>query len=73
MLRGAECCSAVGVQAFETATLILTVVIVAFVVSDGVSNWLKGLTLILADVVLSCAFFFHRDSALALQWPGGNA
>mmetsp|Transcript_50152 Transcript_50152/g.95806 ORF Transcript_50152/g.95806 Transcript_50152/m.95806 type:complete len:435 (-) Transcript_50152:311-1615(-) len=60
-------------EVFETATLFITVVIVAFVVSDGSSNWLKGLTLILAYVVLSCSFFFHRDSELAQQWPGSHA
>ncbi|KAK3273370.1 hypothetical protein CYMTET_18384, partial [Cymbomonas tetramitiformis] len=58
---------------FETVILFVTVVTCAFCVLDGTSNWLKGLTLVLAYVVLSSSFFFHRDPDLATQWPGANA
>ena len=29
--------------------------------ADGRSNWLKGLVLVAAYVVLAAAFFFHED------------
>lgn len=53
-----------NLQVFETATLFTTVVTVAFVCQDGKSNWLKGLTLILAYVLLGASFFFHKDPDL---------
>jgi len=53
-----------NLQVFETATLFITVVTVAFVCQDGKSNWLKGLTLILAYILLSASFFFHKDPDL---------
>ena len=43
----------------------MTVITVAFVSQDGKSNWLKGLTLVLAYVLLSASFFFHVDTQLA--------
>jgi len=58
---------------FETATLFTTVVIVSFVVGDGNSNWLKGVTLILAYVVIACSFFYHRDIDTSKDWPGAHA
>jgi Ca2+/H+ antiporter len=33
-------------------------------VQDGRSNWLKGLTLILAYLLLSASFFFHKAGIL---------
>ena len=53
-----------NLQMFETATLFTTVITVAFVCQDGRSNWLKGLVLILAYILLSASFFFHKDPAL---------
>jgi|AntAceMinimDraft_1070359.scaffolds.fasta_scaffold10521_1 Ca2+:H+ antiporter len=54
-----------NMEVFETATLFTTVVTVAFVCQDGKSNWLKGLVLILAYLLLSASFFFHKDPDLA--------
>ena len=62
-----------GLQVFESATLFMSVLTVAFMVADGNSTWMKGLTLILAYLVLSCSFWFHRDEDLKAQWPGQNA
>ena len=53
-----------NLQMFETATLFTTVITVAFVCQDGRSNWLKGLVLILAYILLAASFFFHKDPAL---------
>eukprot|EP00854_Cymbomonas_tetramitiformis_P001781 gene1781-2447_t len=52
-----------NMHVFETVTLVMTVITVAFCISDGESNWLKGLTLILAYCILSASFFFHQDIA----------
>lgn len=49
-----------NLQVFETASLFVTVITVAFVSQDGKSNWLKGLTLVLAYVLMSASFFFHK-------------
>lgn len=49
-----------NLQVFETASLFVTVITVAFISQDGKSNWLKGLTLVLAYVLMSASFFFHR-------------
>jgi len=62
-----------NLEVFETSALCTTVIIVGFMVSDGKSNWLMGLTLVLAYLILACAFLFHRDVDLKLQWPGMNA
>jgi len=62
-----------NLKVFESAALFMTVVTVAFMVADGHSTWLKGLTLILAYIVLSCAFWYHKDDDLKAQWPGVHA
>jgi len=58
---------------FETASLYTSVVAVAFMVADGNSNWLKGVCLTVAYVILACSYFFHRDNQLKINWPGVNA
>jgi len=56
-----------NLQVFESVTLFVTVVSVALACSDGKSNWLKGLALIFAYLVISAGFFFHKDEELATQ------
>jgi len=46
---------------FETATLLMTVIMVAFLTQTGESNWLQGVMLIAAYLVISVAFFVHID------------
>ncbi|KAK3250727.1 hypothetical protein CYMTET_39906 [Cymbomonas tetramitiformis] len=53
-----------NMHVFETVTLVMTVITVAFCISDGESNWLKGLTLILAYCILSASFFFHQRGVM---------
>ncbi|KAJ3676899.1 hypothetical protein LUZ60_002623 [Juncus effusus] len=48
-------------QLFETATLFITVLVVAFMVQDGTSNYLKGLMLILCYLIVAASFFVHVD------------
>lgn len=50
-------------QLFETATLIITVLVVAILLQDGTSNYFKGLMLILCYVIVAASFFVHIDPA----------
>ena len=50
-----------NMKVFETISLVLCVVTVTFCIRDGKGNWLKGLTLILAYVILAASFFFHAE------------
>ncbi|XP_068304353.1 vacuolar cation/proton exchanger 3-like [Pyrus communis] len=47
-------------QLFETATLFITVLVVAFML-QGTSNYFKGLMLILCYIIVAASFFVHRD------------
>eukprot|EP00898_Chlorokybus_atmophyticus_P004066 jgi/Chlat1/4660/Chrsp3S09027 len=61
-------------QPFETVTLFVTVVTLAFVLHDGLSNYLKGLMLVLAYIIVAGGFFVHDDgSSKGADWPGMNA
>jgi Ca2+:H+ antiporter len=44
---------------FELISIVLSVLLVNLVVSDGESNWLEGLQLIAAYAIMGVAFFFH--------------
>uniref|UniRef100_A0A7N0TZK6 Vacuolar cation/proton exchanger n=1 Tax=Kalanchoe fedtschenkoi TaxID=63787 RepID=A0A7N0TZK6_KALFE len=48
-------------QLFETATLFMTVLVVAFMLQEGTSNYFKGLMLILCYVIVAASFFVHVD------------
>ncbi|KAJ0052676.1 hypothetical protein Pint_01785 [Pistacia integerrima] len=50
-------------QLFETATLIITVLVVAFMLQEGTSNYFKGLMLMLCYVIVAASFFVHVDPA----------
>jgi Ca2+:H+ antiporter len=47
-------------QPFETATVFASTLIVAKVTSDGTSNWLSGLMLVVAYILVAAAFFAHK-------------
>lgn len=51
-------------EPFETVTLFASVITAVILVGDGQSHWLKGLTLILAYIILSAAYFVHKDTQL---------
>jgi Ca2+:H+ antiporter len=44
---------------FELVSIVLSVLIVNLVVADGESNWLEGVQLLAAYVIIAVAFFFH--------------
>lgn len=46
---------------FETATLFITVLVVAFMLQEGTSNYFKGLMLILCYLIVAASFFVHVD------------
>ena len=46
---------------FETGVFVFSVLGATTIMADGRSNWLKGLVLVAAYVVLAAAFFFHED------------
>uniref|UniRef100_A0A7N0ZYZ7 Vacuolar cation/proton exchanger n=1 Tax=Kalanchoe fedtschenkoi TaxID=63787 RepID=A0A7N0ZYZ7_KALFE len=48
-------------QLFETATLFITVLVVAFLLQEGTSNYFKGLMLILCYLIVAASFFEHVD------------
>ncbi|KAH7866037.1 hypothetical protein Vadar_014634 [Vaccinium darrowii] len=48
-------------QLFETATLFITVIVVAFMLQEGTSNYFKGLMLILSYLIVAASFFVHVD------------
>ncbi|XP_068642175.1 vacuolar cation/proton exchanger 5-like [Aristolochia californica] len=48
-------------QLFETASLFITVLVVAFLLQDGTSNYFKGLMLILSYLIVAASFFVHVD------------
>ncbi|EPS66697.1 hypothetical protein M569_08080, partial [Genlisea aurea] len=50
-------------QLFETTTLFITVLVVAFMLQEGHSNYFKGLMLILCYLIVAASFFVHVDPA----------
>ncbi|CAN0922880.1 Vacuolar cation/proton exchanger 5 [Linum grandiflorum] len=48
-------------QLFETATLFITVIVVAFFLQEGTSNYFTGLMLIMCYVIVAASFFVHED------------
>ncbi|XP_039027966.1 vacuolar cation/proton exchanger 5-like [Hibiscus syriacus] len=48
-------------QLFETVTLFITVIVVAFFLQEGTSNYFKGLMLILCYLMVAASFFAHED------------
>ncbi|XP_044491050.1 vacuolar cation/proton exchanger 5-like isoform X2 [Mangifera indica] len=50
-------------QIFETATLFITVIVVAFFLQEGTSNYFKGLLLILCYLIVAASFLVHEDAS----------
>ncbi|KAH9305414.1 hypothetical protein KI387_009818, partial [Taxus chinensis] len=48
-------------QLFETASLFITVLVVAFMLQEGTSNYFKGLMLVLCYMIVAASFFVHID------------
>ncbi|KAG0479949.1 hypothetical protein HPP92_010807 [Vanilla planifolia] len=58
-------------QLFETATLFITVLVVAFMLQDGTSNYFKGVMLILCYLIVAASFYVHVDPTSELNPPQG--
>ncbi|KAF7142020.1 hypothetical protein RHSIM_Rhsim06G0181700 [Rhododendron simsii] len=48
-------------QLFETATLFMTVLVVAFMLQEGTSNYFKGLMLLFCYLIVAASYFVHID------------
>uniref|UniRef100_A0A5B7B842 Vacuolar cation/proton exchanger n=1 Tax=Davidia involucrata TaxID=16924 RepID=A0A5B7B842_DAVIN len=48
-------------QLFETAALFITVLVVAFLLQEGTSNYFKGLMLLFCYLIVAASFFVHVD------------
>ncbi|KAF6142280.1 hypothetical protein GIB67_039987 [Kingdonia uniflora] len=59
-------------QLFETATLFITVLVVAFLLQDGTSNYFKGLMLILCYLIVAASFYVHVDPTSVEDKPPKN-
>ena len=51
-------------QPYETCTVFLAVISVAFAIQNGKSNWLIGFTLVGAYVIVSIGFWVHVNEVL---------
>ena len=50
---------------YESTCVLLTVVSVTFAIKDGTSNWLVGLTLVYAYLIISIGFWAHANDDLS--------
>ncbi|KAG0613692.1 hypothetical protein M758_6G122400 [Ceratodon purpureus] len=48
-------------ELFETATLFITVLVVALMLQEGTANYFKGVMLILCYLIVGASFFVHVD------------
>ncbi len=46
---------------FQTATLFVTTLLVAFVVQGGSSNWLQGILLFFSYLVIGAGYWVHKS------------
>jgi Ca2+:H+ antiporter len=60
-----------NLQPFETGALLVGVLMLAFTLQEGRTNWLKGAALVAAYVVVAAAFAAHDDPRLAAEHAGG--
>ncbi|GMH34140.1 hypothetical protein BSKO_01974 [Bryopsis sp. KO-2023] len=49
---------------FEAFTLFIAVLLTVIAMTDGTSNWLKGMMLIVTYIFISAAFWVHNDTLL---------
>jgi Ca2+:H+ antiporter len=50
-------------QLFETAAVLMTVLMVNFLIIDGRSNWMVGLLLVAGYAVVALSFAMHSGSS----------
>ncbi len=44
---------------FELIAIVLSILIINLIMGDGESNWLEGLQLLMAYLIMAVAFFLH--------------
>jgi Ca2+:H+ antiporter len=55
---------------FELIAIVLAIFIVNLVVNDGESNWLEGIQLLAAYLIIAIAFYLHPPLSSTLPIPG---
>ena len=45
----------------EMSAVLMSVILVGFLISDGKANWLKGALLVFLYLILALALFYHKD------------
>lgn len=58
---------------FEVVAVMITVIILAMVASDGESHWMEGVLLLAVYVIFGIAFFFLPEAAATAAMPGVEA
>ncbi|GJP51599.1 hypothetical protein CLOM_g10752 [Closterium sp. NIES-68] len=58
---------------FETATLFVTVLVVAALLTEGEANYFKGIMLVLSYLIVAASYFVHNDASESQDWPGPHA
>ena len=58
------CDMSLNFGAFESVTLMVSVIGVTFATKDGTSNWLLGLLLIAAYFIVGIGFYAHKNDSL---------
>ncbi|OBZ86771.1 Vacuolar calcium ion transporter [Choanephora cucurbitarum] len=61
---------------YETAVLLIAVIMVNYLIMDGESNWLEGLMLIAVYIVIAISFYYYPDetsAAVTSQATGVNS
>lgn len=49
---------------YESMTMFLTIIIVTFAIKDGAVNWILGVTLVSAYIIIAIGFWVHHDEDL---------
>lgn len=57
---------------YETAILLIAVIMVNYLIMDGESNWLEGFMLVAIYVVIAISFYYYPDETSSLISSSGS-
>ncbi|KAI8071125.1 calcium/proton exchanger [Gilbertella persicaria] len=58
---------------YETAVLLIAVIMVNYLIMDGESNWLEGLMLIAVYIVIAISFYYYPDGGSSTASSSNNS